>query len=211
MTIETLQETMRGLLPELLGVRLVEATPDRVVAEMAGRADLCTLPGTIHGGALMALADTLGAYGTFLNLPSGAATTTIESKTNFFARAEAGRVIRAVSVPLHRGQRTMVWQTRIECDGRLAALVTQTQAVLPKRLDPFEQIGALFEGKSVAERQALLAQLERGGAAIYRGFAAEETDPAIREALLAAADREEQNAITLEDLAATRGSSNRTA
>jgi 1,4-dihydroxy-2-naphthoyl-CoA hydrolase len=205
MTIETLQETMRGLLPELLGVRLVEATPDRVVAEMEGRADLCTLPGTIHGGALMALADTLGAYGTFLNLPSGAATTTIESKTNFFARAEAGRAIRAVAVPLHRGQRTMVWQTRIECGGRLAALVTQTQAVLPRRLDALEQIGGLFEGKSVTERRALLAQLERGGAAIYRAFAAEETDEATKQAFLAAALREEENAIVLERLAKPPG------
>jgi 1,4-dihydroxy-2-naphthoyl-CoA hydrolase len=206
-TLEALQETMRGMLPALIGVRLVEATPDRVVAEMEARADLCTLPGTIHGGALMALADTLGAYGTFLNLPPGASTTTIESKTNFFARAEAGRAIRAVSVPLHRGQRTMVWQTRVESDGRLAALVTQTQAVLPKRVEPIEQIGTLFEGKSIAERQALLAQLERGGAAIYRAFAEEETDPAVKDTLLAAADREEQNAVTLERIAEARRSS----
>lgn len=210
-TLDTLQETMRGMLPELIGVRLVEATPDRVVAEMEGRPDLCTLPGTIHGGALMALADTLGAYGTFLNLPSGASTTTIESKTNFFARAETGRVIRGTSVPLHRGQRTMVWQTRVECDGRLAALVTQTQAVLPKRVEPIEQIGSLFDGKSLEQRQALLAQLERGGAAIYRAFAAEETDPATRESFLAAAEREEQNAVVLERLAETRGAKKPTA
>src|SRR5262245_19980711 len=97
--LEVLQSTMRGMLPELLGIRLTEASPERVVAEMIGRDDLCTLPGTIHGGALMALADTAGAYGTALNLPKGAATTTIESKTNFFARAVPGRVIRAVATP----------------------------------------------------------------------------------------------------------------
>jgi 1,4-dihydroxy-2-naphthoyl-CoA hydrolase len=198
-SLEALQSTMRGTLPELLGVRLVEATPDRVVAEMQGRDDLCTLPGTIHGGALMALADTVGAYGTAINLPPGASTTTIESKTNFFARAVPGKVIRAVATPLHRGQRTMVWQTRVECDGKLAALVTQTQAVLPARLGPVEQIAALFEGKDELEQEALLAQLERGGGQIYRALAAKETDEAEKRILLAAADREEQNAVVLEE------------
>ena len=197
-SLEALQGTMRGMLPELLGIRLTEATPDRVVAEMEARDHLCTLPGTIHGGALMALADTVGAYATALNLTQGASTTTIESKTNFFARAVPGRTIRAVATPLHRGQRTMVWQTRVECDGKLAAIVTQTQAVLPRRLEPVEQIAALFTGKDQREQEALLAQLERGGAEIYRAFAAKEKDEAARRVLLAAAAREEENAVVLE-------------
>jgi uncharacterized protein (TIGR00369 family) len=204
MSLDALQSTMRGMLPELLGVRLTEATPERVVAEMQGRDDLCTLPGTVHGGALMALADTLGAYGTVLNLPKGASTTTIESKTNFFARAVAGRVIRAVATPLHRGQLTMVWQTRIECDGKLAALVTQTQAVLPRRLEAVAQVAAVLEGKTPEEQEAILAQLERGGAQVYRALAEKEADETARRALLAAADREEQNAIVLEERARTR-------
>ena len=198
MTLEALQATMRGMLPELLGIRLTEATPDRVVAEMEAREELCTVPGTIHGGALMALADTVGAYATALNLADGAATTTIESKTNFFARVVPGRTIRAVATPLHRGQRTMVWQTRVECDGKLAALVTQTQAVLPKRVEPIEQIAALFRGKDQREQEILLAQLERGGAEIYRAFAAKESDESARRILLAAAAREEENAVVLE-------------
>ncbi|MDG2307130.1 MAG: PaaI family thioesterase [Candidatus Binatia bacterium] len=130
LTTEQLQATMKGLFPEVLGVRLMEATEDRIVAEMDPREDLCTLPGRIHGGALMAFADTLGAYGTFLNLPKGAGTTTIESKTNFFASPKFGVPIQAVSTPLHRGRSTMVWQTRMESAGRLVALVTQTQMVL---------------------------------------------------------------------------------
>jgi uncharacterized protein (TIGR00369 family) len=204
MTIETLQETMRGLFPALLGIRLIEATADRVAAEMVGRDDLCTVPGTLHGGALMALADTVGAYATALNLPAGASTTTIESKTNFFARAAPGRTIRATATPLHRGKTTMVWQTRVECDGRLAALVTQTQAVLAKRLGPSEQLAALFAGKAPREQQALLAELERGGAAVYRALAGTEDDPEARRALLAAADREDENAVAMERLAASR-------
>jgi uncharacterized protein (TIGR00369 family) len=203
MTIEALQETMRGLFPDLLGIRLTEATRERIAAEMEGRADLCTLPGTLHGGALMALADTLGAYGTALNLPPGASTTTIESKTNFFARAAAGRVVRAVATPLHRGKRTMVWQTRVESDGRLAALVTQTQAVLPKEAAPVEQLAALFQGKTPREQQALLAELERGGGAVYRALAAQESDAEAKRILLAAAEREDENAVAMERLSGT--------
>jgi uncharacterized protein (TIGR00369 family) len=132
-TLEQLQVTMKGLLPELLGIRLTEATKDRVAAEIMPRDDLCTLPGRIHGGALMALADTLGAYGTAINLPPGAGTTTIESKTNFFRSPDFDAPIEAVSIPVHRGRTTMVWQTRIESNGKLVALVTQTQMVLEPR------------------------------------------------------------------------------
>lgn len=130
MTLEQWQETTKGLFPEALGVRLTEISQERVSAEMTPRDDLCTLPGRIHGGALMAFADTLGAYGTAVNLPPGAGTTTIESKTNFFGSPKFGIPIEGVSTPLHRGRSTMVWQTRLESGGRLVALVTQTQMVL---------------------------------------------------------------------------------
>ncbi|HTV89457.1 MAG TPA: PaaI family thioesterase [Stellaceae bacterium] len=116
---------------ELIGVEYVAASPERIVAEMTVRDDLCTRPAVLHGGALMAFADTLGAAGTFLNLPAGAGTTTIESKTNFIGPAPAGARVHGEATPLHRGRRTQVWQTRITtADGRLVALVTQTQLVL---------------------------------------------------------------------------------
>jgi uncharacterized protein (TIGR00369 family) len=115
----------------LLGIELVSATADRIVAEMTVRADLCTRPAVLHGGAVMAFADTLGAIGTIANLPAGAGTTTIESKTNFIAAAPVGTRIVGEATPVHRGRRTMVWQTRIAtAEGRLVALVTQTQLVL---------------------------------------------------------------------------------
>lgn len=128
--LETLQRSTESLFPGLLGVRLVEATKDRVVAELEVRRELCTLPGRVHGGALMAFADTLGAYGAVLNLPEGAGTTTLESKTNFFAAGPEGETLTGEATPLHVGGRTMVWQTRITCGDRLVALVTQTQMVL---------------------------------------------------------------------------------
>ena len=117
---------------ELLGVVFVAAEPEKVIARMRVRDDLCTLGGVLHGGAAMALADTVGAAATFLNLPEGASgTTTIESKTNFVAPAPAGSEVVATATPVHRGRRTQVWQTRIETgEGRLVALVTQTQMVL---------------------------------------------------------------------------------
>ncbi len=125
-----ISERMKGTLPELLGLRLVEATADRVVAELDHREALTTIGGAFHGGTLMALADTVGAVGTVMNLPAGASTTTLESKTNFFAGARSGK-IRAESIPLHRGKRTMVWQTRVMDEtGRLLSLTIQTQMVL---------------------------------------------------------------------------------
>ena len=128
---DDLQSSMKGLFPEKLGLRFLEVSKDELRAEIEVSRDLCTLPGRMHGGAIMALADTLGAYGTFLNLPAGHSTTTIESKTNFFsAGAEGGRVV-GTATPIHRGRSTMVWQTRVERDdGKLVALVTQTQMVL---------------------------------------------------------------------------------
>ena len=123
-------ESQRGTLAELLGVRFVELSKDRVVAELTIRDELRTVGGSLHGGTLMALADTVGATATFLNLPPGVGTTTLESKTNFFAAGRQG-IVRAESVPLHRGKRTMVWQTRMTDEGgRLLAQTIQTQMVL---------------------------------------------------------------------------------
>lgn len=132
--LEDLQASMKGFFPERLGVELVAAGKDELRAELEVTRELCTLPGRMHGGALMALADTLGAYGTFLNLPEGHSTTTIESKTNFFSAGIEGERVVATTTPIHRGRSTMVWQTRVEReDGRLVALVTQTQLVLAPR------------------------------------------------------------------------------
>jgi uncharacterized protein (TIGR00369 family) len=117
---------------ELKGVTFVEAEPERVVARMLVRPDLCTLGHTIHGGAVMAFADSVGAAATVINLPPDAkGTTTIESKTNFVGGAKEGTTITATATPVHRGRRTQVWQTRIEGEnGKLVAVVTQTQMVL---------------------------------------------------------------------------------
>lgn len=115
----------------LLGIRLLEASPDLIIAEMPVREDLCTAGSILHGGAFMAFADTIGAVATVLNLPKGARTTTVESKTNFLGSIRAGETARAECRPVHKGKTTMVWQTQIlRPDGRPAALVTQTQLVL---------------------------------------------------------------------------------
>jgi uncharacterized protein (TIGR00369 family) len=118
-------------LAKLLGVEFVAAAPEKVVARLEVREDLCTIPAVLHGGAVMAFADTLGGAATILNLKDGAWTTTIESKTNFLAPAPAGTTVTGECTPVHRGKRTMVWQTRITtAEGKLVALVTQTQMVL---------------------------------------------------------------------------------
>lgn len=125
------QSLLEPLFPGLMGVRLVSLEPERVVAEMEVRPDLCTSGGILHGGAYMAFADTLGAVGTFLNLPPGRGTTTTDSSTKFIAGARVGTRVRGECVALHRGRTTMVWQTSITNDtGRLCACVTQTQLVL---------------------------------------------------------------------------------
>src|SRR3954468_7301363 len=117
-----------------LGMRFLEASPERVVAELEIRPEICTLGGAIHGGTLMALADTAGAVGTLSylekNPSAGKATATLESKTNFFAAARSGKV-RAEATPLHLGKRTHVWQTRVtDASGRLLSLTIQTQMIL---------------------------------------------------------------------------------
>ena len=136
MDVEALQQRMRGFFPELLGIRFLDASSDHVRAELTVRDELCTVPGVLHGGAIMAFADTLGAVGTVLNLPAGAGTTTLESKTNFLGAARTGSTITGTTTPIHRGRQTMVWQTRIESAGKLVALVTQTQMVLEPRSGP---------------------------------------------------------------------------
>ena len=126
-----IQQLIDPLFPGLMGVRLIEASPERIVAEMAVRADLCTAGGILHGGAYMALADTLGAVGTVVNMPRGRRTTTTDSSTKFMAAARQGTVVTAESVPLHRGRTTMVWQTSVRnADGKLCAVVTQTQLLM---------------------------------------------------------------------------------
>jgi len=124
--------SMRMPFAELKGISFVEADRDHVVARMLVRPELCTLNHTVHGGAVMAFADSVGAAATMINLPDEAkGTTTIESKTNFIGAAREGTTLVATATPVHRGRRTQVWQTRLETeDGKLVAIVTQTQMVL---------------------------------------------------------------------------------
>ena len=116
----------------LMGVEVSEASAERVVGTLTVRADLCTAGHILHGGAIMAFADALGAIGAFLTLPQGAkGTTTIESKTNFLGAAPEGSIVRGEATPVKIGRTLSVWQTRIDtADGRQVALVTQTQLVL---------------------------------------------------------------------------------
>lgn len=125
-----LHERMKGLFPDVLGIVFTSVTADEVKAEVTVRDDLCTVPGLVHGGVLMAFADTLGAVATVMNLPPNATTTTIESKTNFFRPITAGNKAYGQATPLHKGRTTMVWQTRVTDDqGKLAAMTVQTQIV----------------------------------------------------------------------------------
>jgi uncharacterized protein (TIGR00369 family) len=121
------------MFPGLLGVRFVSAAKDRVVAELLVRGDFCTLPGRAHGGVLMAFADTLGAYGTFINLPRARARPRSSRRPTSSPRAPREACCAASATPLHIGRRTMVWQTRITSGDALVAQVTQTQMVLPAR------------------------------------------------------------------------------
>ena len=128
---DTLQKLIEPLFPGLMGMQLLELAPDRVLASMEVRPDLCTSGGILHGGAYMAFADTLGAVGTFVNLPPGKRTTTTDSSTKFLRAAPEGSTVTGEAVALHLGRTTMVWQTSIRnADGKLCALVTQTQLVL---------------------------------------------------------------------------------
>jgi uncharacterized protein (TIGR00369 family) len=124
--------SMKMPFADLKGVTFVEADKDRIVARMTVRPDLCTANNTIHGGAIMAFADSVGAAATVINLPEDAkGTTTLESKTNFIGGAKEGTSVIATATPVHRGRRTQVWTTRVETEeGKLVAIVTQTQMVL---------------------------------------------------------------------------------
>ena len=130
-TVEQIQQILDPIFPGLMGVRLVTLEPERVVANLVVRPDLCTAGGIMHGGAHMAFADTLGAVGTIINLPKGKRTTTTDSSTKFIGGAKVGTTVVGESVALHRGRTTMVWQTTIKSEeGKLCAVVTQTQLVL---------------------------------------------------------------------------------
>jgi uncharacterized protein (TIGR00369 family) len=121
-----MEEWNKGLMAHL-GIRIIEATPERVVGEIEVRDELKTTTSAVHGGTLMALADTVGAIGT---AALGFKTATLESKTNFFAAATSGK-IRAEATPLHKGKRSHVWQTRVTDEsGRLLSLTIQTQIIL---------------------------------------------------------------------------------
>ena len=131
MNLDQLQSRLQPLFPGLMGVQLTELTPERVVATMLVRPELCTAGGILHGGAHMAFADTLGAVGTVLNLAEGKRTTTTDSSTKFIGGAKVNTVVTGESVALHRGRTTMVWQTTIRnAEGKLCSVVTQTQLVL---------------------------------------------------------------------------------
>ena len=130
-SVAAIQQLIAPMLPGLLGVELLEATPDRVVGQLRVRPEIATTGGILHGGAVMALADTLGAVGTFLNMPAGHTTTTVESSTKFLAAVPGGSLATGECTPLHKGRTTQVWQTAIRReDGRLCALVIQTQLVM---------------------------------------------------------------------------------
>ena len=116
---------------DLMGLEVTERTKARVRGRLTVREDLCTAGGILHGGAFMAFADTLGAIGGSMNLPPGAGTTTLESKTNFLGSAMVGSTIEGETTPLHVGRRSSVWQTRItNVEGKLLCLVIQTQMTL---------------------------------------------------------------------------------
>jgi 1,4-dihydroxy-2-naphthoyl-CoA hydrolase len=130
-TAEQIQALIDPGLPGLMGMKVAELAPERVLGTMIVRADLCTVGGIVHGGALMAFADTLGAVGTVLSLPPGKRTATTDSSTHFIGGAVLGSTLSGECVALHRGRTTMVWQTTIRNPaGKVCAVVTQTQIVL---------------------------------------------------------------------------------
>jgi 1,4-dihydroxy-2-naphthoyl-CoA hydrolase len=132
-TAADIQRQFAPQLPGLLGIEFREVTQERVVATLKVRPDLCTANGILHGGSIMAFADTLGAVGTSMNLKEGSGTTTVESSTKFLAAAPVGTTVTGECTPFHRGRTTMVWQTLVRAEsGKLCAVVTQTQLVLTR-------------------------------------------------------------------------------
>jgi len=119
---------------KMIGVRFTHASKERIEAELSVTPEHCTLPTNLHGGAIMAFADNLGGCGAFLNLPEGTSTSTVESKTNFLRPVPVGDTARGVATPVNIGRTLQVWKTEIfRGDGKLAAVVTQTQIVLHPR------------------------------------------------------------------------------
>ena len=130
-SVEAVQQILDPVFHGLMGVRLLTLEPERVVAELSVRPDLCTTGGVLHGGAYMAFADTLGAIGTVINMPQGKRTTTTDSSTKFIGSARVDTTVTGESIALHRGRTTMVWQTTVRsAEGKLCAVVTQTQLIL---------------------------------------------------------------------------------
>lgn len=129
---EQIDQVLAGLLPGHLGIRIEAASPEEVVGSLTVEERLCTVGGILHGGVFMALADTLGGVGAFLNLPPETRTTTVESKTNFLRAAPIGIKITGKSRLLNKGRTLLLWQTEIhDSEGRLLALVSQSQMVVP--------------------------------------------------------------------------------
>lgn len=119
---------------KLMGVKVTHATKERVEAELQVTPEHCTVPATLHGGAIMAFADNLGGIGAFLNMPEGSLTTTIESKTNFLRAIPVGHTAKAVTTPIKLGRTVQVWKTEVfDGAGKLAAIVTQTQLIMAGR------------------------------------------------------------------------------
>ncbi len=157
---------MQAPFADFLGIKLTNISPERVQAELTVRPELATVPDILHGGAIMALADNLGGVATVVNLPKGARTATIESKTNFFAAIPIGETAHAECTALHRGRTTMVWQTRItRNDGRLCALVIQTQIVIPAEKNSGSGklfADQLFRGGAQPKRKPRIEALGQG-------------------------------------------------
>lgn len=121
---------------KLMGVHMTLVTKDRIEGELDVASAHCTIPATLHGGAMMAMADNMGGIGAFLNMPPGSLTTTVESKTNFLRAVPVGQKAKAVTTPVHLGRTLQVWKTEIfREDGKLAAIVTQTQMIRPQKSD----------------------------------------------------------------------------
>lgn len=119
---------------KMIGVIMTLVTKTRLEAELLVTPELCTIPATMHGGAMMAFADNMGGCGAFLNMPEGMMTTTVESKTNFLRPAPVGQKVFATTEPVHIGRSLQVWKTEIRReDGKIAAIVTQTQMILSMR------------------------------------------------------------------------------
>ncbi len=121
---------------KFMGVSMTLVTKERLEGELKVTPDHCTIPATLHGGAMMAMADNMGGIGAFMNMPPGSMTTTVESKTNFLRAIPVGETAKAVTTPVHLGRTLQVWKTEIYCeDGKLAAVVTQTQMIRPAKGD----------------------------------------------------------------------------